>query len=145
MKRKVLLIRLSSLGDVVLSTAAVEALAAKGGYSVSVLTKPQFAEVFENNPGVAEVIAWGEDEGPRDIAAKVGSGGYDWIVDLHANLRTRALKPLVRGSWSVYRKGSLRGCCETLPTWSTATSTPFHRSGWIRDVSRQSSTRAKPR
>jgi heptosyltransferase II len=106
---KVLLIRLSSLGDVILATAAVEALQAEvPGAEVDVLTKPSFREVFRGHGGVRRTLPW--EEGRLGALAKaIRAGQYEWIVDLHANLRTRVLRLLVPGSrWSVYRKGALR-------------------------------------
>jgi ADP-heptose:LPS heptosyltransferase len=107
---KVLLIRLSSLGDVVLATAAVEALAARlPEAAIHVLTKPEFREVFASNPAVAALVEWAPGDCLAALARKLRAERYDRIVDLHANLRTRLLRPLVPGArWSVYPKGALR-------------------------------------
>lgn len=108
MAEKVLLIRLSSLGDVVLATSAVEALkSARPEATVDVLTKPQFAEVFAGNPHVREVKTWGAKESPLEVAARLRAEKYTFIADLHANLRTRLLRPLLPGRWSVYGKGAV--------------------------------------
>jgi heptosyltransferase-2 len=106
---KILLIRLSSLGDAILATAAVEALAAlRPDAEIHVLTKPAFGEVFAGNPHVRRVIEWGRDESPRTVAGKLLPEDYALIVDLHANLRTRLLRFFLPGRWSVYRKGAAR-------------------------------------
>lgn len=107
---RVLLVRLSSLGDVVLATAAVEALRAERPEAeVDVLTKPGFREVFTNHPGVREVLPWDPAQGMLRLASLVWGRQYDWIVDLHRNLRTAMLRALTPGSrWSGYRKGALR-------------------------------------
>ena len=107
---KVLLIRLSSLGDVVLATSAVEALAEdRPDAEIHVLTKPAFRDVFRNHPAVARCLEWDPGEGLAALAGRVRRAGYDRVVDLHGNLRTRALRaltPTVR--WGRYRKGSAR-------------------------------------
>ena len=107
---RVLIVRLSSLGDVVLATSAVERFAvAKPGERVDILTKPAFEEIFRDNPAVGEVLLWGADDSPLAVAKRLRKRGYDHIIDLHDNLRTRALRFLVRGvKWSVYKKGSIR-------------------------------------
>ncbi len=107
---RVLLIRLSSLGDVVLATAAVEALAEdRPDVEIHVLTKPAFREVFRNHPAVARCLEWDPSEGLGRLAEAVRRGGYDRVVDLHGNLRTRALRALAPTMrWSRYRKGSVR-------------------------------------
>lgn len=107
---KVLLIRFSSLGDVVLATAAVEALRQEvPAAQLHVLTKPEFRSVFEGHPGVTGLLAWDPAQGLAALARELRQHGYAWIVDLHANLRTRLLRVLVPGPrWSVYAKGALR-------------------------------------
>jgi heptosyltransferase-2 len=107
---RILLIRLSSLGDVTLATAALEAIAEElPGVTVDVLVKPAFAEIFAGHPVVAQIITWDEGCSPAAMGKRIEQNAYDWIVDLHANLRTRALRLLVREPrWSVYRKGALQ-------------------------------------
>ncbi|TAL17884.1 glycosyltransferase family 9 protein [bacterium] len=109
-ERKILLIRLSSLGDTVLATSAVEALAAAfPGVKADILTKPGFTEVFAGNPAVGETIAWPENISAAGTAKLLAGKNYDFVVDLHANLRTRLLRLFLRGPrWSVYRKGAVR-------------------------------------
>ncbi|MBI5015083.1 MAG: glycosyltransferase family 9 protein [Deltaproteobacteria bacterium] len=107
---RALLVRLSSLGDVVLATAALEALREDvPGLEVHVLTKPSFREVFSGNPAVAQVKEWWPSQGVAATALGLRREGYDWVVDLHANLRTRLLRLALPGPrWSVYAKGSRR-------------------------------------
>lgn len=107
---KILLIRLSSLGDVVLATAAVEALREdRPDAEVHVLTKPAFREVFRGNPGVAEVLGWDPGAGVFGLSQAVRSRRYDRVVDLHGNLRTAILQALAPGvRWSRYCKGAWR-------------------------------------
>ncbi|MEW6486599.1 MAG: glycosyltransferase family 9 protein [Thermodesulfobacteriota bacterium] len=107
---KILLIRFSSLGDVVLATAAVEALRAdRPDAEVHVLTKPAFRGVFQENPGVARVVEWDPAQGLAALARHLRSERYDGVVDLHGNLRTRLLRFLVPSPrWTRYAKGSLR-------------------------------------
>lgn len=104
------MIRLSSLGDVVLATAAVAALRQEvPAAELHVLTKPAFRSLFAGNPGVAAVLEWNPAAGLGRLARDLRRQNYAWIVDLHANLRTRLLRVLVPGPrWSVYAKGALR-------------------------------------
>ena len=107
---RVLVIRFSSLGDVVLATAAVQALgedvpAAK----LDILTKPAFREVFRGLPAVSRVLDWEPREGLRALGRQVRAGGYDWVADLHGSLRSHLLRLLVPGPrWARVRKGVLR-------------------------------------
>ncbi len=102
--------RLSSLGDVVLATAAVEALAADlSSATVHVVSRTEHVGIFRRNPRVERVLGWEPRTGQQGLVALVAQGGYDWIVDLQATPRTLALALAVRGpGWSRIRKGSLR-------------------------------------
>jgi heptosyltransferase III len=54
---RILIIRLRSLGDLVLETAAIAALKSwRPDLQISVLVEPRFAAVFEGNPAAAEVL-----------------------------------------------------------------------------------------
>lgn len=70
-----LVIRLSSLGDVVLAGAVTGPLA-----PVSLLTRAAWAPVAARLPGVARVLIW--EEMPS-------LAGFDRVVDLHASPRSR--------------------------------------------------------
>ncbi|GAB4265082.1 MAG: glycosyltransferase family 9 protein [Deferrisomatales bacterium] len=106
---KVLLVRLSSLGDVVLATAAVEALnRLLPRAEVHVATRAPYAELFRAHPGVGRVITWDPAAGVAGLARAVRRGRYARAVDLHGSLRTLALRWLCRATpWSRYRKGAV--------------------------------------
>ena len=92
--KRYLIIRFSSIGDIVLTTPVVRCLKAHcdAGDEVHFLTKPQFAGLFANNPYVDKVLTLK----PKltDTIKEIREGGYDCIIDLHHNLRTFAIKRL---------------------------------------------------
>jgi heptosyltransferase II len=98
---KILVVRLSALGDVILATAAVEALMEDApAATVHVLTKPAYREVFRHHPGIARLVEWAPEEGLWTLGARLRRERYDLIVDLHVNIRTHALRPMVpRPRW----------------------------------------------
>ena len=83
--KKFLVIRLSSLGDVVLTTPVARLLSKAGG-SVDVLTKAQYLSIWHENPYVEKVL----DYNSIDLN-EVSSWSYDYIIDLQNNLRSRRL------------------------------------------------------
>jgi heptosyltransferase-2 len=85
--KNVLLIRLSSLGDVVLTTP-VAANLKRAGARVAVLTRRAFAPVFEGNPTVDEVLIF-EDRGFWGWARAIRARRYDAVLDLHGTARSR--------------------------------------------------------
>lgn len=82
---KILLIRYSSLGDTVLVTAAARSIKeAIGEAEIYILTKKEYSPVFQNNPDISGVI--------HSVSRKVK---YDFIIDLHNNLRSRTRKFMI--------------------------------------------------
>ncbi|MCX6140108.1 MAG: hypothetical protein NTX15_04645 [Candidatus Kapabacteria bacterium] len=92
--RSILIIRLSSLGDVILSTPLVRQLQRTYPHArIDVAVADRFADVWENNPRVANVwkIATSGDVAPESDEVKIEmleslagqfGGAYDLIVDL---------------------------------------------------------------
>lgn len=96
--QRVLLIRLSALGDVVLVSAAARALeAAHPGVAVDLVTDARYAAFAKACMGVREVVPYdrhGEDAGfagVKRVQARLPTEPYDAVVDLQGKLRTRAL------------------------------------------------------
>ncbi len=106
MPHKILVIRLSSLGDVVLTGPVYKSLKAHWPDArVSVLVKPQFAAVLEGHPGVDEVVVY---RGLSSALARIRAGGFTHLLDLHGNLRSRLIRALSGvPRQAAYRKDAL--------------------------------------
>ncbi|MFI5346392.1 MAG: lipopolysaccharide heptosyltransferase II [Elusimicrobiota bacterium] len=106
MSHNILVIRLSSLGDVVLTGPVYKNLKAHWPDArVCVLVKPQFAAVLEGHPGVDEVIRY---RGLRDALVRIKGAGFTHLLDLHGNLRSRLLRWLSGiPNQAAYRKDAL--------------------------------------
>lgn len=92
--RRIAVIRLSSLGDVVLTLPTVQALKrAFPGAAIDYWTKEEYAAVVEHDPAIAHVRKLERDA--RRIEDLVSMSAEleerDLIVDLHSNLRSRVL------------------------------------------------------
>ena len=106
MSPKILVIRLSSLGDVVLTGPVYKNLKAHWPDArVCVLVKPQFAAVLDGHPGVDEVLPF---VGLADALGRIRAGGFTHLLDLHGNLRSRLIRWLSGvPNQAVYRKNAL--------------------------------------
>lgn len=96
--KRILLIRLGAMGDIVLATAAVEALArAFPGAVIDFLLKARFAGLLEGNPRIAGLLAFddrGRHRGTRGLMTfmrEIQPRRYDLAVDLQDNLRSRLI------------------------------------------------------
>jgi heptosyltransferase-2 len=94
--KSILVIRFSSIGDVMLTTPLLRELAARWpGVRIDYCTKPPFAALLGGNPHLKTVYT--VDDPP--------SGRYDLVIDLQNNLRSRRLAATIRTKKRVsYRK-----------------------------------------
>lgn len=111
---KVLVIRLSSLGDVVLSTSVLEPLQ-RAGLSISFVTKSAFAPLLQGHPAVDEVYGFdpkrnGEAQAREDLLRWAREQGFLFVLDLQDSWRTRLWRWRMGGSTRVFvaRKERLR-------------------------------------
>ncbi len=107
---KFLVIRLSSMGDVILTTPFLRALRQRFPEAeVHFLTKPLYAGLIESHPDLDRVI-------PFDASVSLGRTGlllrgerYDAVFDLHKNLRSIPLSRMARpGEIFRIQKATLR-------------------------------------
>ncbi|MEO8085933.1 MAG: glycosyltransferase family 9 protein [Bacteroidota bacterium] len=88
---KFLVIRFSSIGDIVLTSPVVRCLKQQvKDAEVHFLTKKNFASVIEHNPFIDKKIYL--DGELQEIIPLLKDEKYDYIIDLHNNLRTINLK-----------------------------------------------------
>ncbi len=81
-----LVIRFSSIGDIVLTSPLIRCLKQQKNATIHVLTKPQYASLLEYNPYVDRIIPLRESFG--DTIRELKAYDYDKIIDLHKNLRS---------------------------------------------------------
>ena len=86
---KVLVIRLSSMGDVVLATSVLAPLRS-AGFAVTFVTKAAFAPLLEGHPDIEEVFSFRTSQ---EFFRWLGGKDFSLIVDLQDSLRTRLWRP----------------------------------------------------
>lgn len=92
---KYLVIRFSSIGDIVLTTPLVRCLKRQvPGAEVHFLTKKSFYPVIRANPYIDRIHVLG-DSLPA-VIRELGQEGFDYIIDLHRNMRSFLVKNRLR-------------------------------------------------
>lgn len=93
---KVLVIRFSSMGDIILTSPVVRALHVllDGTVEVHFLTKTAFAQAVNGLDGVARV--WTIDRTTAEVESDLRQEGFHYVVDLHANARSGFVKRALR-------------------------------------------------
>ncbi len=87
---KFLIIRLSSIGDIVLTTPAIRCLKQQmESAEVHFLTKPAFVPVLIANPYIDRIHEMGD---LKSTLRSLKNEDFHYIIDLHHNLRTALIK-----------------------------------------------------
>tara|TARA_R110002050_G_scaffold244268_1_gene380865 strand:+ start:22905 stop:23885 length:981 start_codon:yes stop_codon:yes gene_type:complete len=90
---KVLIIRFSSIGDIVLTTPVIRNIKQQlneGDVEVHFLSKTQFKGILEHNPYIDKLHLIDDKVAP--ILDELKEERYDYIFDLHRNLRSAQVK-----------------------------------------------------
>lgn len=100
--KKILILRFSSIGDIVLTTPVVRAVKEQTGAEVHYLTKQPFTGIVAPNPYIDRVITFQKDI--DEVVEELKNEQYDYIIDLHHNLRTLRLKRKLKRSAKSFPK-----------------------------------------
>jgi len=88
---KFLIIRLSSIGDIVLTTPVIRCLKKQvPNAEVHFLTRTAFKNVLEHNPYIDKL--WTTDGSLNDVIPQLKKEGFTEIIDLHKNIRSFKIK-----------------------------------------------------
>lgn len=92
---KFLIVRFSSIGDIVLTSSVIRCLKQQvAGAEVHFLTKENYRQVIENDPHIDRL--WTTDGSMEDVADALKREKFDAMIDLHHNIRTLKLKRTLR-------------------------------------------------
>ncbi len=109
---KILVIRLSSIGDIVLTSPVVRILKKQLHAEVHFLTKKTFSSWLSHNPHIDVIHHY--EKGNKPLKKE----GFDFIVDLHHNLRTFKLKWALRVPSKSVNKLNIRKFVLTTFKWN---------------------------
>jgi len=91
MKVKILIIRLSSIGDIVLTSLIVRCLKNQvKNAEIHFVTKKQFSHFLKSNPYIDKVHVFEDNFG--ELIHELIPEKFDYIIDLHHNFRSARLK-----------------------------------------------------
>ncbi|HSZ25656.1 MAG TPA: glycosyltransferase family 9 protein [Cytophagaceae bacterium] len=88
---KILILRFSSIGDIVLTTPVIRAVKNQVKNStVHYCTKPNFKSILESNPYIEKVHCL--ENSVSSLIEELKKENFDFVIDLHNNLRTSIIK-----------------------------------------------------
>ena len=104
---KILVVRFSSIGDIVLTTPVLRAIKTqRPEVEIHYLTRKTYASLLENNPHIHHLHSF--DQSINEILPMLKKERYDLIVDLHKNLRTFRLKFALKRPTSSFEKENVK-------------------------------------
>lgn len=115
---KFLIIRFSSIGDIVLTTPVIRCLKQQvPGAEIHVLVKQSFLPVVAHNPYIdkVQVLAHSWELMIHELQLE----NYDHIIDLHHNLRTMRVKKALAKPATAFNKLNIRKFIYTNLKWNT--------------------------
>jgi len=97
---KTLIIRLSSIGDIVLGSPLIRVLRKRFPSSqIDFVVRKEYSELVRYNPNLNFIHEFNSDGGFRELrklAGKLRSESYDLVIDIHNSLRSRYLRSFIR-------------------------------------------------
>ena len=92
--KKVLIIRFSSIGDIILTTPVLRCVKQQLGVEVHYLTKKSFSVLLQHNPYVDNIHCIDKEIGD-ELINKLKTEKFDFIIDLHGNWRSMWIKKVL--------------------------------------------------
>lgn len=109
---KILVVRLSSIGDIILTTPLLRTL--KSSYpeaKITFLIKKQYSELLNNSPYIDELVQFDSTQGLaglKRIRERFRQEKFDLYLDIHKNWRSHYLRMGLRVPVTSYRKWIFR-------------------------------------
>ena len=105
--QKILIIRFSSIGDIVLTTPVVRAIKQQiPGVSIHFLVKKGFEIIVQNNPYIDQVHIY--EKGSSNTVDDLKKEHFDYVVDLQRNYRSRKVVKKLHCPHSTFSKCNIR-------------------------------------
>ena len=89
---KILVVRFSSIGDIVLTSPILRCLKDQINAEVHFITKSSYRDIVEKNPHIDKIHTF--NSSLNEVIGDIKNEKFDWIIDLHHNLRSLKLKRL---------------------------------------------------
>ncbi len=103
---EILIVRLSAMGDVLLTTPLLRALRrAHPGANITFVTHPRYGPLLQHNPRLTRVVGWNPAEGLVALADRLRQDGplaFSHRLDLQRSLRSRRIRKKLGGRWTTY-------------------------------------------
>jgi lipopolysaccharide heptosyltransferase II len=105
----ILIVRFSSIGDIILTTPVIRAIRARHPAArITFVVREDFADLIRHNPRIDTLIPWPHRAPLGALARQLRSEQWTHRLDLHGSWRSWQLRAMVGGSWTGYPKHRVR-------------------------------------
>jgi ADP-heptose:LPS heptosyltransferase len=107
MKVRFLIIRFSSIGDIVLTSPVIRAIKTQiPNAEVHFVTKARYANLLINNPNISKIHIL--ENKMKPLLRQLVNENFDYIIDLHNNFRSRQIKLRLKARSFSYNKLNIK-------------------------------------
>lgn len=100
---KILIVRLSSIGDIILTTPIIRCIKKQiPDAELYYVTKYQFSDIIYNNPYLSGFYYL--QDNALQVITQLKNTGFDYVIDLHKNYRTWRIKRKLKGKKISFQK-----------------------------------------
>ncbi|MAC95213.1 MAG: glycosyl transferase [Flavobacteriales bacterium] len=105
---KILIIRFSSIGDIVLTTPVIRCLKnqIEGDVELHYITKKVYLPLLAENPYLDKIYSI--EKSTNEVIEELKAEKYDYIIDLHKNMRARRVKRKLKALSFTFDKLNIR-------------------------------------
>jgi len=106
---RILVIRFSALGDILLTTPFLRVL--KNKYpklKIDFFVKSNFIDAINLNPNLNKVFSWSDEKEFSETAIKLKQNNYDFVIDLQNNFRSKKVVRKIGVSSASYKKPNIK-------------------------------------
>jgi len=107
---KILIIRLSSIGDILLTTPLIRSIKKKNpAFQIDFVLKEEFFELMQNNPYLTNIHKYTKHSFEKQILINaLIANKYELVIDLQNNLRSREIVRLLHCQVFRYKKNNFK-------------------------------------
>lgn len=108
-KKNILVIRLSSLGDILLTTPFIRSINKKyPDIKIDFILKEQYREILQFNPYISKVYEFKKSSKDRRLLFKtIKKNKYDLVIDLQNNFRSSRIRRMIHAPAVKFKKRTL--------------------------------------
>lgn len=106
MTQKILIIRFSSIGDIVLTTPIIRCLKLQKGVELHFLTKEKFKDVLQKNPYI-DYSHYLDNNHKKELILDLKKQNFDYIVDLQKNFNSKYISTMLGKKYITFDKQNI--------------------------------------